>query len=258
VHTNKYLIFFCLFVVSIKVIQAQVTVAAAANIQFAMEELKSVFAESTGTAVQTVYGSSGKLCTQIKNGAPFDIFVSADTRFPDSLHAWGLTICSPEIYAYGSLVLWTTKPLKPNSDLSILRNNEINKVAIADPKSAPYGAEAVHALETSGLFEKIKGKIIYGDNVLQVSQYISSGAVDIGFCAKSIVMSNSLKTTGTWVEVDSTFYDPIAQAAVLLKHSSVSVQADRFFHFLYSRKAQEIFTRNGYKVELKNSGSNYN
>lgn len=244
--------FFCLFVMSVKLIQAQVTVAAAANVQYTMEELKSVFADSTGITIQTVYGSSGKLCTQIKNSAPFDIFVSADTRFPDSLQVWGLTIGTPQIYAYGSLVLWTTKPLKPNTDLSILQSNEINKVAIADPKSAPYGAEAVHALETSGLLEKVKAKIIYGDNIMQVGQYVSSGAVDIGFCARSIVMSNSLKTTGTWVEVDSTFYNRIAQAAVLLKHSNGSVQSTNFYNFLFSQKAKEIFIRNGYRVESIN------
>jgi molybdate transport system substrate-binding protein len=227
---------------------AQITAAVAANVQFAMEDLKTAFKKETGVEVKTVYGASGKLATQIRNGAPFDLFVSADMDFPDSLRAWGYAPEKPRPYAYGKLVLWTLKDVDLEKGLAALSDTAIGKIALADPKRAPYGREALKALQRSGLAESLKPKLVYGENISQVSQYILTGNVDIGFNAKSIVLAPETQGKGHWKEVDSTLYDRIAQGAVVCKYGTENNPglSSRFYAFLYSAPAREIFARYGY------------
>jgi molybdate transport system substrate-binding protein len=229
---------------------AQLTVAAAANVQFALEELKTEFKQETGSEVQTVYGASGKLVTQIRNGAPFDVFISADTDFPDSLFKWGYAAAAPKTYAYGKLVLWTLKDIDLEKGIPALSDSAVAKIALADPKSAPYGRAAIKALQRSGLYEKLKPRLVYGDNISQVSQYVLTGNADIGFSAKSVVRAAEVRGKGKWREVDTTLYDKIAQAAAVCKygrehHSDLS---QRFFEFLYSAPARKIFSAYGYEL----------
>ena len=228
----------------------QITVAVAANVQFAMEELKFDFMRSSGIEVKTVYGASGKFCTQIKNGAPFDLFISADMDFPDSLFKWGQTAEKAKVYAYGKLVLWTIKDVNLDSGLHSLTDSAVAKIALADPKRAPYGRESVKALESLGLYKKVLPKLVYGENISQVTQYILTGNVDIGISAKSVVLADELRGKGKWKEVDSTLYDKIAQGAVICKygrenHPDLSA---RFFKYLYSQSARKILSKYGYAL----------
>jgi molybdate transport system substrate-binding protein len=227
---------------------AQITAAVAANVQFAMEELKAAFKKESGIEVKAVYGASGKLATQVRNGAPFDLFVSADMDFPDSLRAWGHAPEKPRAYAYGKLVMWTLKDVDLEKGLAALSDSAIGKIALADPKRAPYGREALKALQRSGLADALKPKLVYGENISQVSQYILTGNVDIGFNAKSIVMAPETQGKGHWKDVDSALYDRIAQGAVVCKYGAENNPglSSRFYAFLYSAPAREIFARYGY------------
>lgn len=231
-------------------IHSQITIAVAANVQFAMEELKTEFKKSTGIEIKTSYGASGKFCTQIKNGAPYDVFISADMDFPDSLYKWGYAKEKPRPYAFGKLVLWTMKDLDLAPGISVLADSGVVKIAVADPRRAPYGREAVMALKKAGLFDKIESKLVYGENISQVAQYILTGNADIGFNAKSVVLAGEVASKGKWKEVDSALYAPIAQGVVLCKHGweNHPVPSRRFYEFLFSDKARAVFLRFGYRL----------
>lgn len=221
-------------------------IATAANVQFAMEELTSEFTKITGIRCETVLSSSGKLTTQIMEGAPFHVFISADMSYPEQLFKRGLTTGPPEVYAYGKLVLWTMRDgLEPS--LGLLTDDAVRHVAIANPKTAPYGTAAVQALENAGIFEKIKPKLVYGESISQTNQFIISKTADAGFTAKSVVLSPEMKDRGRWVEMEADTYAPIAQGAVLLKKTGSMTEAAEAFHrFLFSENAKTILKKYGY------------
>jgi molybdate transport system substrate-binding protein len=228
----------------------QLTVATAANVQFAMEEIKADFRKTSGIEVKTVYGSSGKFATQIRNGAPFDVFVSADMDFPDSLHKWGYAPEQARPYAYGKLVLWTLKALDLEKGMALLADSGVGKIAVTDPKRAPYGREAVKALQRSGAYDKVKDRLVYGESISQVTQFILTGNVDIGFDAKSVALADEAKGKGKWKEVDSTLYDRIAQGAVVCKYGAENNPglSARFLAYLYSDAARAVFAKYGYAL----------
>ena len=229
----------------------QITVAAAANVQFAMNELKTEFTKETGIDVSVIIGSSGQLTAQIKNGAPYDVFISADMKYPETLFQDKAAVDSPRVYADGSLVVWTMKrKIKFDKNLTILLSGKINKIALANPRTAPYGAAAVEALKHFNLYNKVKDKLIYGESIAPTNQFIYSKAADAGFTAKSVVLSPQMKAKGRWMEIDTNSYKPIEQGCVLLKygydnHKNESI---KFYNFLFSKKAKKILLKYGYKV----------
>ncbi|MGD9900188.1 MAG: molybdate ABC transporter substrate-binding protein [Calditrichaceae bacterium] len=225
-------------------------VAASANVQFAMRELQESFQKSSGLTVTVITGSSGKLTAQIKNGAPFDIFLSADTRYPRVLYDDGYTFGEPVVYAYGSLVLWTIKEIDLSGGLSAILDDEIKKIAVANPQTAPYGVEAIKALRYFDLYDRLEARLVYGSSISQTSQFISSGAADAGITAKSVVLAPEMKTTGSWIDIPPDSYDPIAQGVVILKRGKDAPDKDAlmFYNFLFSEQAREIFKKYGYRV----------
>ncbi|MDD5674031.1 MAG: molybdate ABC transporter substrate-binding protein [Chitinivibrionales bacterium] len=229
---------------------AQITVATAANMQYAMEDLKNVFTKSTGVKAAAVYGASGNLLAQIKNGAPFDLFVSADVAYPDSAFKWGYAAAKPRIYAYGVLVFWTMKDLDLKEGFSVLSNRAIKKIAVGDPAVTVYGPAAIEALKHAGVYDAVVSKLVFGNNISQVSQYIATQAAEIGFTAKSLVCAGPMADKGHSLDVDTTFYAPIAQAAVILKYGADNnPQASKnFYGFLCTEKARKILQRYGYKL----------
>lgn len=229
---------------------AQVSPAVAANMKFAFEEIKDAFTKKTGYTITPVYGASGKLVTQIRTGAPFDIFISADIAFTDSVVASKLNANKPKIYAYGKLVLWTIKPLDVSKGVNILIDSQVKTIALGDMKATVYGPAAKKLLEKSDLWSKVESKIVYGESITKVAQFIASGSADIGFSAKSLVLSNELKGKGNWVDIDSTQYDPLPQAAIVLQYGEKnnSKIANELYNFLYSKDAQTILIRYGYKI----------
>jgi molybdate transport system substrate-binding protein len=228
----------------------KIIVATAANVQYVMQEIKKEFEKETGKPIEIVVSSSGKLTTQIREGAPFDVFVSADTKYPDEIYKKGGAEQEPKVYALGTLVMWSKNILKEELTPELLANEKVKKIAIPNPDVAPYGAAALAFLKKRADFEQIKTKLVYGESIAQTAQYISSGAVEVGFNALSIVLAPEMKEHGTWVEVDSSLYQPIEQAAILLRHSSNSPKKEtsqQFYDFLYSAKAKAIFKKYGYK-----------
>jgi molybdate transport system substrate-binding protein len=176
------------------------------------------------------------------------VFVSADTEFPEALYKEGFAATQPKIYAYGVLVMWTTKDLDVSKGLPLLTDARIQKIAIANPKAAPYGRAAVEALESAKLKTAVESKLVYGESISQATQFVDSGAADIGFVAKSLVIAPELAGKGRWVEVPKNSYQPIAQAVVVLKHGAEtqSESAKKFVDFLFTTKAHAIFEKYGY------------
>jgi molybdate transport system substrate-binding protein len=231
--------------------QAQLTVAVAANMQYTMQELITEFNKTDKVKINVVMGASGKLTQQIQNGAPFDIFVSADKEFPQLLADKQLTWEPPRVYAQGLLVLWSARPaIQPTKDLKLLLGINIKSVAIANPKTAPYGTAAVAILKKYGLYNQVASKLVTGESITQTSQFIATQNADIGFTAKSIVISKEMLGKGRWVELNTVDYPPIEQSAALLKYAQRHKdKARQFYNFLYSEKAKAIYKKFGYVVK---------
>jgi molybdate transport system substrate-binding protein len=226
------------------------TVAVAANVKYAFDEIADEFTKSSGVSVNGVFASAGKIAAQVKSGAPYDVFLSADTEFPDGLYRQGLALAPSRVYAYGTLVLWTVKDFDLGKGMSVVGDASVRKIAIANPKLAPYGRAALEALGALDLKEAAQPKLVFGESIGQTSQYIESGAADIGFTAKSVVLAPELHGKGKWIEVPKDSYQPIAQGVVVLKHGA-ETQADsarKFMDFLFSDKARAILKKYGYTL----------
>jgi len=239
-----------LFAVSLPAIAGEITVAGAANVQFTLEDLKAEFTKETGIQVKTVIGASGKLTAQIENGAPLDVFLSADMKYPSKLYNDGYSSQAPKIYAFGTLVLWTMKDLDLSKGVNVLAGRDIQKIAIADPLLAPYGRQAMNVLKFYKVYAQVQKKLVLGESISQTNQFITTGAADLGFTAKSVVLSRNMKGKGKWVEVDPLSYEPIAQGVIVLKHAEQgnAKEAQAFYNFLLSGPAKEIFKKYGYKL----------
>ncbi len=226
----------------------QLTVAVAANVKYAFDELAVEFKKETGIEVQGVFGSSGKIAAQVKSGGPYDVFLSADTESPDALYREKLAASEPRIYAYGVLVLWTRKDIDLGKELAVVNDTAVQKVAIANPRLAPYGRAAVQALEKAGLGKTVEHKLVYGESIGQTLQFADAGAADIAFAAKSLAVAPELAGKGKWVEVQKGSYEPIAQSVVVLKHGAETrpEAARKFVDFLFTPKARAIFKKYGY------------
>ncbi len=226
------------------------TVAIAANLKYVFDDLAAEFKKETGIEAKSVLGSSGKIATQVRNGAPFDVFMSADMEYPEGLYKDGYATTIPKPYAYGILVLWTQKDVDLSKGVAGLADAGVGKVAIANPKVAPFGRQAIKALEYYKVRAAVESRLVYGESITQVSQYVDSKAADVGFSAKSIVIAPETTGKGKWVEVPAESYEPIAQGVVILKRGSqVNGEAARkFYGFMQSAKARAILVRNGYKL----------
>jgi molybdate transport system substrate-binding protein len=226
-----------------------IKVAVAANVSYAIGELKKVFEEKhSDIKVEVILGSSGKLTSQIRQGAPFLLFMSANMSFPLALYDEGKAVTRPVIYAQGVLAFLSNKKRNPCKEETILDDDDIKKIAIANPKTAPYGVASVEALKNAKLYEKHKEKFVYGESVSQTVFYATMAA-DIGIVAASSLHSPQLsqfKEGIHWWELDEDLYTPISQGMVMIKESK-DVKA--FYDFILSREAKEIFKKYGYKVE---------
>ncbi|WP_215225754.1 molybdate ABC transporter substrate-binding protein [Echinicola shivajiensis] len=226
----------------------KLSIATASNMQYAMAALVDKFNDETGMNCDIILGSSGKLTAQIIEGAPYDLFVSADINFPKAVKEAGFARQAPKIYAYGKLVLWAMDE-KNKPSIEQLSNNTIKHIALANPKTAPYGKAAMEVLNYYQLNPVIGTKLVYGESISQTNQFILSGSAEIGFTAKSVVLSPQLKNNGYWLDIDSGIYSPIEQAVVLLKGKKEKQDlALKFYEFLFSKEAKRILLEYGYDV----------
>jgi molybdate transport system substrate-binding protein len=229
-----------------------ITVAVAANVQFAMQELEAAFEARYPIQVETVISSSGKLAAQIMQGAPYSIFLAANMEYPDKVKSAGYAASKVEPYAEGTLVLWTTKSISLDSTLAILVHPSTGKIAIANPKNAPYGKEAINALKYFERYDAALPRLVYGESIAQTNQYILSGVVDAGITAKSAVMAPAVSGAGKWVSIPAKAYQPIRQGAIITRYGIEQEEAAsrQFWSFLFSSEAQRILSEYGYKVDI--------
>jgi len=200
------------------------------------------------TKIRTILGSSGKLTAQIRHGAPYQLFLSADTGYPEALRRSGDAVTEPKVYARGGLVLFSTKPRDFSGGLKILRTESVGKIVIANPRTAPYGRAAEEALKKSGLLPALRSRLVYAESVSQAVTYVLN-AVDAGLIPKSALSASRLRKYRkgkNWVEVDPALYRPIEQSMVLLKPGADDPEARAFYDFLLSPPARGIFRRYGY------------
>jgi molybdate transport system substrate-binding protein len=224
---------------------AKLTIAGAANIQFALEALIDSFEIESGITCRSVIGSSGILTAQIMEGADYHVLLSADMYYPNYLFKEGKGY-SPENYAYGNLILWT-KDEHINLKDSFLFEDNVEHIAAANPETAPYGRAAIEYLKNSGLYDFVYDKIVYGSSISQTNQFIYSGAAEVGFTSKSVIFAPNANI-GTWLPVDAEYYTPIEQGMLILKNDQFKSQAEAFRDFLFSKKGSEILTNFGYEL----------
>ena len=227
----------------------ELKIAAASDLNFAFKDLVAEFEKKTGERVKLTLGSSGNFYSQIENGAPFDLYFSADIRYPQKLIEGGHGIAdSLYKYAVGRIVLWvpTGSAVPIDKGLESLTSPSVRKVAIANPKHAPYGRAAVAALEHLKLYDATKDKLVMGENISQAAQFVESGASDAGIIALSLAMAPTMKAAGKYWEVPADAHPPIEQGAVILKRSTNQEKARQFLKFLQGNEGQEIMRRYGF------------
>jgi len=228
-----------------------VRVAAAADLKFALGELAQKFEEKTGTKVDATFGSSGNFFSQIQNGAPFDVFFSADVEYPKQLAAAGTgdpaSLCE---YAVGRIVLWTPPDARVDvarGTWNVLLDASIQKVAIANPQHAPYGRAAVAAMQKTGVYERVKPKLVYGENISQAAQFVQSGSAQAGIIALSLALSPAMKDGKYWL-IPAEMHGPIAQAAIVLRSAKNRDGAASFLEFVRSPAGRDILARFGFQL----------
>ena len=229
-----------------------ITVAVAANVSYAINELVAEFNKTNpDTKVQVTLGSSGKFTAQIESGAPFDVFMSADMKFPKSLFEKGLATTEPALYAQGSLAMLSSKELDFSKGINLITDANISKVAVANPKTAPYGTAAVEAMKNANVLDKVESKFVYAESISQAVTYATTAA-DVGFIAKSSLYDEKMaqyKENINWISVDPSLYTAIDQGIVVLKNTKEEASAKAFYDFILGEKAKEIFIKFGYLVK---------
>ena len=227
----------------------EVNAAVAANFTAPAQQLVELFQKETGHTVKLSFGSSGKFTSQIKEGAPFDVFLSADEKNPKLLEQEGLAVPDTRfVYALGKLVLWSAKPGFVDDKGSVLSKGDYNKLAYADPKLAPYGLAAQQTLQKLDLWDKVQSKLVTGESITQTYQFAASANADLAFIALSQITRDGKVTTGSWWLVPASLYNPISQGAVLLSGAKDKVAAQAFLTFLKSEKAKAVIRSFGYEL----------
>lgn len=228
-----------------------VSVAAAADLVYCLEDLNAAFDKThPDVELKSSTGASGNFFAQIKNGAPFDVFLSADVNYPKELIKAGLADeKSLQMYAIGHLVVWTTlDKVDVSKGVESLAAPGLGKVAIANPEHAPYGRAAKAAIEHAKLWDTLKDKIVYGENIAKTAQFVETGNADAGIVALSLVLSPKLTKKGKWVEVPESDYPRLEQAAVLTKKGAENPMAAKYLEFLRSPEARAVFDRYGFRL----------
>jgi molybdate transport system substrate-binding protein len=234
----------------------EIRIAAASDLKFAMEELSENFEKQTGTKVSVTYGSSGSFFSQMQNGAPFDLFFSADIEYPSRLEAAGLTEPGTLYeYAVGRIVIWTPADAKVDvakQGWKTLLDAGIAKIAIANPEHAPYGRAAVAALQSAGIYESIKAKLVYGENISQAAQFVQSGNAQAGIVAKSLAVSPAMRGGKRW-DIPAEMHPALEQGAAILKAAKNKDVARAFLEFVKSAAGRATLSKFGFEIPAKTS-----
>jgi molybdate transport system substrate-binding protein len=236
----------------------EIRVAAAADLKFALDELDAQYEKQTGKKIDVSYGSSGNFFAQIQNGAPFDLLLSADIEYPRKLEAAGLAEPGTLYeYAVGRIVIWM--PADARADLAklgwqALLEPGVERIAIANPEHAPYGRAAVAALRNAGVYEQVRRRLVYGENIAQAAQFVTSGSAQAGILALSLAISPPMRAGKRW-EIPADMHPPIEQAAIILKSSKDKEGARAFLAFLKSDAGRKILESYGFILPTSGSAS---
>jgi molybdate transport system substrate-binding protein len=233
--------------------EQKINIVAAANLKVALDSIVSVFkVQNPNSNIEVTYGASGKLFEQISNSAPFDIFFSADMEYPNKLKQKKLTVSDVKLYAIGQLVIWSKKSDPNEKQMNSLLDAGINKIAIANPATAPYGEKAVESMKYYKVYDKIQSKLVYGENITQAAQFVTFGAADIGITALSLALSPAMKKEGgKYYIIPEKSHKPLEQGCVILKHAKENSTATKFYDFISSSTAIDILTYYGYTQKTK-------
>jgi molybdate transport system substrate-binding protein len=228
-----------------------IQIAVAANVSYAMEDLKAAFSKKhPETKIQVVLGSSGKLTAQIKNGAPYQLFMAANMKYPEALYEDKVAVTKPIVYAEGTLAYLSVNPQDFSKGMALLKEAKIKRIAVANPKTAPYGKATEEALKNAKVYDDIKTKLIFAESASQTVSYTVTAA-DLGFIAKSSLYSPKMKQYKkglNWEEVDPSLYTPIKQGIVILKKGESNVEVKAFYDFMLGDDAKEILKKFGYRL----------
>lgn len=228
----------------------EISVAAAADLSIVLPEIAQAFEKTSGVSVRLSFGASGALTQQIENGAPFDVFLSADMGYPKQLvsegKADGATL---HPYAVGGLVLWAQADSSldlEHKGMDVLLDPAVTKIAIANPQHAPYGRAAVAAMKHYGLYDKLSGRIVLGENISQAAQFVESGNAQVGFVALAHALAPAMKGKGKYWKVPAEAYPPLEQGAVVVAHSPHAHDAQAFLEYMQSAEARAILQHYGF------------
>lgn len=227
----------------------KITIAAAADLKFAMDEIVTAFNRShTGNEVQIVYGSSGKFHTQIQQGGPYDLYFSADIAYPRELAKQGLAASDVKSYGVGRIVLWSSEMDAAKMTLASLADPKIHRIAIANPKHAPYGKRAEEALRAAGLWDKVQSKLVFGENISQAAQYVQSGNAEVGIIALALVLNPELLKKGGYYLVPENLHHPLEQGFIVTRRGAGKPLARQFAEYMGSKPVRGVMTKYGFAL----------
>lgn len=233
----------------------KIRVAAAADLKFALDEIVAHYAEThPADEVEVIYGSSGSFYSQIQQGAPYDVYFSADIAFPRALVEQGFAASEVRPYALGRIVLWSDRFDAAKMTLESLADSAVTRVAIANPKHAPYGKRAVEALRAAGVWSKVEPKLVYGENVAHAAQFVMTGNADVGIIALSLARSPALSSQGGHWLIPSELHEPLEQGYIITKRAAGSALAQRFAAFIGGARARAILGRYGFVLPVVAAG----
>jgi molybdate transport system substrate-binding protein len=231
----------------------KISIFAAADMKYALDSVRAEFIKShTKDEIEIIYGSSGKGKHQIENGAPTDIYFSANTDFVQKLYDQGDVVTKPKLYAIGRVVIWSThENFKPEDGFKNLTAPWVNKIAIANPSHAPYGEKAQQAMESMKIYDDVKSKFVMGENISQTAGFISSGASEVGIIALSLALAPSIENSkyNKYYLIDKDLHKPLEQGYGITKHGKDSKLAKEFYDYIDSKEAKIILKKYGFTAE---------
>lgn len=243
----KLFFFACSLFITTTAHAEKITVAAAADLKFAMDEIVTGFKQShPGNVVEVIYGSSGKFHTQIQQGAPYDLYFSADINYPRELAKKGLAASEVIPYAFGRIVLWSNSMDATKMTMASLSDPKISRIAIANPKHAPYGKRAEEALKASGLWDALQTKFVYGENIAHTAQFVQTGNAQVGIIALSLAVNPELAKKGGYYLIPEKLHNPLEQGYVITKRAATKPLARQFAEYMGSKPARSVMTKYGF------------
>jgi molybdate transport system substrate-binding protein len=249
------LVFACIMLLTLSAHAGKITVAAAADLKFAMDEIVTAFKKNNPSEeLDVIYGSSGKFQTQIQQGAPYDLYFSADIGFPRNLAKNGFAASEVKPYAFGRIVLWSASLDATRMTMASLTDPEITRIAIANPKHAPYGKRAEEALRASGLWEKLEPKLVYGENIAHTAQFVQTDNAQVGIIALSLAINPELVNNGGYWLIPDTLHEPLEQGFIITRRAEKNALARRFADYMVSKEARAVMTKYGFVLPDEAAG----